>query len=237
VGGRVAAHGRVEHARHLGVSGEVVPEARSVGVVERGLPGPHGVQQVAPRSPVRFVEQEQDGWPQGARDARAQQGCQLGQGEAARPDLIEHSDPGEEQQDSVEAWPMRPGRVSQLVDLPRAVGQEVGNAEPRRDVDRLRDPIAPNEGQKALSGLDTRDTVRVDSSVHWVGHSSEDRPPAPRPHEDLACHVRWHQSIFPKSPANGPGGPADHPCVRAPKGVPVTVADGSQEAGASVAMK
>ncbi len=57
VGGRVAAHGRVEHARHLGVSGEVVEEARSVGVVERGLPGPHGVQRVAPRSPVRFVEQ------------------------------------------------------------------------------------------------------------------------------------------------------------------------------------
>jgi hypothetical protein len=48
---------------------------------------------------VRFVEQEQDGWLQGARDARAQQGRQLSQGEAAQPDLVEHSDPGEEQQD------------------------------------------------------------------------------------------------------------------------------------------
>ena len=61
---------------------------------------------------------------------------------------------------------MRPGRVCQLVNLPRSVGQEVGNAEPGRDVDRLRDPIAPNEGQKPLSGLDTRNTARVDRSVH-----------------------------------------------------------------------
>ena len=49
---------------------------------------------------------------------------------------------------------MRPGSVCQLVNLPGSVGQEVGNAEPRRDVDRLRDPIAPNESQKLLSGLE-----------------------------------------------------------------------------------
>jgi len=61
---------------------------------------------------------------------------------------------------------MRPGSVCQLVNLPGSVGQEVGNAEPRRDVDRLRDPIAPNEGQKLLWGLDTRNTARVDRSVH-----------------------------------------------------------------------
>jgi hypothetical protein len=30
---------------------------------------------------------------------------------------------------------MSPGRLRQLLDLPRAVGQEVGNAELRRDVD------------------------------------------------------------------------------------------------------
>jgi hypothetical protein len=124
------------------------------------------VAEVAPRSPVRFVEQQQDGWPQGARDPRTQQDPHRGQGEAARPDLIEHSDPREEQQDSVEARPMRPRRVSQLVDLPRAVGQEVGNAEPRRDVDRLRDPIAPNEAQEPLSGLDTGHRARVDRAVH-----------------------------------------------------------------------
>ena len=35
--------------------------------------------------------------------------------------------------------------------MTRSVGQEVGNAEPRRDVDRLRDSIAPNEGQKLLA--------------------------------------------------------------------------------------
>jgi len=181
VGRRVAAHGRVEHGRHLRVSGEVVKEARSVGVVERGLPGPHGVQQVAPRSPVRFVEQQQDGRPQGARDARTQSDPHRGQGEAARPDLIEHSGPREDQQDSAEAWQMRPGRLRQLLDLPRAVGQEVGNAEAGRDVDRLRDPIAPNEGEKPLSRLDTWNTARVDRSVHCGGHSSAVRPPAPRP--------------------------------------------------------
>ena len=93
MGGRVAGHGGVEHGRHLRVSGEVVKEARAVGVVECCLPGPHGVQQVAPRSPVRFVEQQENGWPQGARDARTQSGPHWGQGEAARPDLIEHSGP------------------------------------------------------------------------------------------------------------------------------------------------
>ena len=153
-------------ARRLGVSGEVVVEADPVGVVERGLPGPGGVQQVAPRSPVRFVQQQQDSRPQGARDARTQSRPHRGQGEAVRPDLIEHSGPREDQQNSAEAWRMRPGRPRQLLDLPRAVGQEVGNAEPRRDVDRLRDPIAPNEGQKPLPGLDTRNRARVHRSVH-----------------------------------------------------------------------
>ena len=134
--------------------GEVVEDRRSVDVAERGFPGPHAVQQVAPRPPVRFVEPQQDGWPQGARDTRTQQGRHLGQGEAARPDLVEHSDPGEEEEDSAEAWRMRRGRVCQLVDVARSVGQEVGNAEPGRDVDRLRDSIPPNEGQKPRSGLD-----------------------------------------------------------------------------------
>jgi len=46
---------------------------------------------------------------------------------------------------------MRPRGVRQLVDLSRSVGQQIGDAEPRRDVDRLRDPIAPNEGQKLLA--------------------------------------------------------------------------------------
>ena len=173
MGGRIPGHACVEQGRHLGVSGEVVEDARAVDVVERGLPGAHGVQQVAPRSPVRFVEQELDGGPQGPRDARAQCGPHRGQGEAARPDLVEHSDPRQEQQDSAEAWRMRPRRVGQLVDLPRSVGQEVGNLELGRDVDRLRDPIAPKEGQKTLAGLDTRNTARVDRSGHCGGHSSK----------------------------------------------------------------
>jgi len=134
--------------------GKVVEDPRSVDVVECGFPGPHGVQQVAPRSPVRFVEPQQDGWPQGAGDARAQQGRHLGQAEAAWPDLVEDADPGEEQQDSAEAWRMRPGRACQFVDLLRSVGEEVGNPESGHDVDRLRDPIASNEGQKPRSGLD-----------------------------------------------------------------------------------
>ena len=142
------------------MSGEVVEEARSVGMVERGLPGPHGVQQVAPRSPVRFVEQQQNGWPQGARDAGTQRGCDRSQGKAVRPDLVERSDPRQEQQDSAETRRMRPRRMRQLVDLPGSVGQEVRNAELGGDVDHLRDPIAPDEVQKPLSGLDR--------SVHCV---------------------------------------------------------------------
>ena len=39
----------------------------------------------------------------GTWDARAQQGCHLGQGEAAWPDLGEDADPGEKHQDSAEA--------------------------------------------------------------------------------------------------------------------------------------
>ena len=42
-------------------------------------------------------------------------------------------------------------RVRQLVDLSRPVGEEVGNAQLGRNVDRLRDPMAPNEGEKSLS--------------------------------------------------------------------------------------
>ena len=49
---------------------------------------------------------------------------------------------------------MRTTRVRELVDLPRSVGQEIGNAVLGRDVDRLRDPIAPDESQKWLSGLE-----------------------------------------------------------------------------------
>ncbi len=49
---------------------------------------------------------------------------------------------------------MRLGRASKLIDLARPVGQQVGNAELGHDVDRLRDPIAPNEGQKLRPGLD-----------------------------------------------------------------------------------
>jgi hypothetical protein len=46
---------------------------------------------------------------------------------------------------------MRLGRAGKLIDVARSVGQPVGNAEPGRDVDRLRDPIAPDEGQDLLS--------------------------------------------------------------------------------------
>ena len=46
---------------------------------------------------------------------------------------------------------MRLGRACELIDLARSVGQQVGNAEPGHDVDRLRDPIAPDEREKPLS--------------------------------------------------------------------------------------
>jgi len=49
---------------------------------------------------------------------------------------------------------MRLGRACKLIDLAWSVGQQVGNAELGHDVDRLRDPIPPNEGQKLRSGLD-----------------------------------------------------------------------------------
>ena len=71
-----------------------------------------------------------------------------------------------------------PPMSRQVVNLSRSVGQEVRNAGPGCDVDRLRDPIVPNEGQKPLSGLETRNTAGVDRSVHCGRHSSEIRPPA-----------------------------------------------------------
>src|SRR5437899_1127530 len=49
----------------------------------------------------------------------------------------------------------------------RSFGEgQVGDAETGRDVDRLRDPITPNESQKPLSRLATRNTARVDWSAH-----------------------------------------------------------------------
>src|SRR6266850_5248265 len=43
------------------------------------------------------------------------------------------------------------GRACKLIDLARSVGEQVGNAELGHDVDRLRDPIPPNAGQKLRS--------------------------------------------------------------------------------------
>ena len=58
MGGRVAEHARIEDGPYLSMIREVFEETRSVGVVERSLSGPRRVQQVAPRSPVRFAEQQ-----------------------------------------------------------------------------------------------------------------------------------------------------------------------------------
>ena len=125
--GRVAGHARVEQGCHFRVSGEIVEEAHAVDVVERGLAGTDSVEQMTPRSPVRFVEQEQDGWPQGARHARPQSDPNRGQGEAARPDLVEDSDlrapAGFCEGSADETRSPGPARQS-----PGSIGQEVGNA-------------------------------------------------------------------------------------------------------------
>src|SRR6266478_7648806 len=76
------------------------------------------------------------------------------QSEALWSDLVAHSDPCQEQQDAAKAWRMRLGRACKLIGLARSAGQQVGNAELGHDVDRLRDPIPPNEGEKLCSGLD-----------------------------------------------------------------------------------
>ena len=73
---------------------------------------------------------------------------------------------------------MRLGRACQFIDLARSVGQQVGNAEPGHDVDRLRDPIAPDEGQKLLSRLDAR----------WLGSTGPSI--APSSLETAAAGVR-----------------------------------------------
>jgi hypothetical protein len=67
-----------------------------------------------------------------------------------------------------EGGPQRPehrvtppaGRACKLIDLARSVGEQGGNAELGHDLDRLRDPISPNEGQKLL-----------DRSVHQTRRS------------------------------------------------------------------
>jgi hypothetical protein len=94
--GRVAEHARIEGGPDVRMTREVFEETRSVGVVERGLSGAHRVQHVAPWSPVRFGEREQDRGPDRARNARTQQSTHRRQSEALCPDLVEHSDPGQE---------------------------------------------------------------------------------------------------------------------------------------------
>jgi len=101
-------------------------ETRSVGVVERGLSSSHPVQHVAPRSPVRFGERQQDRQPDRARDPRTQQSTHRRQSEALWPDLVEHSGPRQEQQDAAKAWRMRLGRACKLIDLARSVGHRSG---------------------------------------------------------------------------------------------------------------
>jgi hypothetical protein len=83
------------------------------------------MQQMAPGSPVRVIEQEQYGGPQRARDARTQSDAQRDPGNSARPDVIEHSR-GVGQRDPTEAW-CECGRVCQGVDLPSPSAKLVGN--------------------------------------------------------------------------------------------------------------
>ena len=93
MGRGVAKHTCIEEFRLLGMRGEVVKEARAMDVSEGCLSGAHGMQQVAPRAPMRFVEQEQNGRPHRAGNACTQGLPYRGEGKSAWPNLVEHSYP------------------------------------------------------------------------------------------------------------------------------------------------
>ena len=138
-------------------------------VIEGRFPGPHAVQQMAPGPPVQFVELEQDGRPDRARHARPQGQPQRGERETARPNLVEHADAGQHQQDPVKTRRMSAARAGQLVALARSVDQEVGNAEFRRDVDRLRDSKARTRARSCPRASTLRLRLESRGSAMAVG--------------------------------------------------------------------
>ena len=101
-------HGLVEDRGGLRVLGEVVEGAHAEDVIERGLSGPHAVEQAAPRPPHGLVDEQQRQVAHGARDPRAQQRSEGGQREAPGLDLVEHADDGEAAQQPAEGRRMVP---------------------------------------------------------------------------------------------------------------------------------
>jgi hypothetical protein len=129
-----ASHRLVEHAVGLAVLGEVGELVRAELLREGGLPGLHAVEDVAPGTVLLLGVHDRER-AHGVGRPGPQQRCQRSEREGARARLGEDTDAGERPQHAPERGGVSPGHRGQILDRPRPVGGQVGNAQPGGDVE------------------------------------------------------------------------------------------------------
>jgi hypothetical protein len=145
-------HEVVEERPLLGVLAVVAEEANPVHAVECRLPRPHGVQQVPPRAPERLAAVEQHARPHRVRRVAAERLGHRRQDEPPVVRLREHARAGQQPQHAVERRRVGPGRAGEVVRGARPAGEEIGDAQLGRDVDRLGEPVAVEQAAELLAG-------------------------------------------------------------------------------------
>ena len=146
-GGREDCHPGIEHRpepRVGGVAREGVLGAEEV--AGRALACADAVLKRAPGVPEVIVAEHQNQRAHRARRVGAQAPAERPEREAAVLALREHAEGGQRAQQAPERGRVRAGG-GKVVDRPRAVGQQVGQAELRRDVERPRRLIGGGQAQ------------------------------------------------------------------------------------------
>ena len=147
----IAGHDLVEERPLVGVPAEVREEVDPVYVVERRLPRPHAMQEVPTGPPERLAGDEEHHRPQRPRCVAPERLGQRRQGEPPVGRLREHALARQQPQHAVERRRVRAGRGRQVVRAPRPAGQQVGDAQVGRGVERLADAVPEEEVAKVLA--------------------------------------------------------------------------------------
>ena len=170
-GGREDGHAGIEHRpepRVGGVAREGVLGAEEV--PGRALAGADAVLQRAPGAPEVIVAEHQHQRAHRARRVGAQAPAERPEREAAVLALREHAEGGQRAQQAPERGRVRADGGGEVVDRPRAVGQQVGQAELRRDVERPRRLVGGGQAQH-------RPQATAGRRAWWGGLPSSSRPP------------------------------------------------------------
>ncbi|GIJ72092.1 hypothetical protein Voc01_070090 [Virgisporangium ochraceum] len=141
---RPAGHRALERRLVRGVAVEVLEEAFAVDVLERRPAGAYRVEQTG-RGPLVQLAPDDDRAVQRPGDPGAHRRSERGEREPAVVVLGEHLLDDEPAQDPRHGVPVGTHRAPDLRAREGSVGQRVGDAEPRRDVQQLRGQVAVHE--------------------------------------------------------------------------------------------